>query len=55
MSERKTTWVCVRCNHQLEGNPRWCPHCMHTVFKPIYPDPPKDTQAAPVPADRGKG
>lgn len=27
-------WVCNRCNHTLSGNPRLCPHCGYTIYRP---------------------
>lgn len=30
-------WVCNRCNRALDGNPRLCPHCGYTVYRPTRP------------------
>jgi len=27
-------WICTRCNRELAGNPRLCPHCGYTVYRP---------------------
>lgn len=27
-------WICNRCNHTLSGNPRLCPYCGYTVYRP---------------------
>lgn len=37
--ERKPelVWVCTRCNHALKGNPRFCPWCSYTVYRPTWP------------------
>lgn len=32
-------WHCARCNRKQPGNPRWCPWCGHTVYRPEYPEP----------------
>lgn len=31
------TWICNRCNRELSGNPRLCPHCGYTVYRPKSP------------------
>ena len=28
-------WRCQRCNHEMRGNPRFCPVCNYTVYDPI--------------------
>lgn len=33
-----TTWYCVRCGKKQPGNPRWCPWCGYTVYRPEYGD-----------------
>lgn len=35
MSE--TRWFWMRCNREQPGNPRRCPWCGHTVYRPVYP------------------
>lgn len=33
------TWECVRCLHDLDGNPIACPHCGYTVYRPVTIQP----------------
>jgi hypothetical protein len=32
-------WVCTGCGHALDGNPRLCPYCGYTVYRPTRPTP----------------
>lgn len=29
-------WQCTRCDNYLDGNPRLCPHCGYTVYRPTH-------------------
>lgn len=45
-------WVCTRCNTTLRGNPRWCPECGYTVYRPTFPEP-NDEPSAGTPEVKG--
>ena len=48
-------WQCVRCETVLPGNPRMCPVCDWTVYRPMPKDTPMPAEAkriADVPAAR---
>jgi predicted amidophosphoribosyltransferase len=48
-------WRCTRCGHEMRNNPRFCPRCAHTVYKPIHdherPDWVVDSSTEPTSAD----
>ncbi len=48
MPEQSETlvWVCTRCDSKLSGNPRFCPRCGYTVYRPTW-EPTE--QPAPLP------
>lgn len=27
-------WQCTFCDYELDGNPRWCPVCGCTIYRP---------------------
>jgi rubrerythrin len=29
-------WKCVSCHHFMTDNPRSCPNCNFTVYKPVW-------------------
>lgn len=39
----KLAWQCTFCGLDLEGNPRMCPRCSYTVYRPVIA-PPGDEQ-----------
>lgn len=52
------TRQCVSCRKHLDGNPRQCPYCGNTIYRPIFEGeiPPQSAEDAaastPVPDDR---
>jgi hypothetical protein len=44
------TWVCTRCAGKLSGNPRQCPACGYTVYKPTWGSAPVSEEPAAGPS-----
>ena len=45
VSERIVGWICRRCRHFMEDNPRYCPECLFTVYEPVWESGPTERQA----------
>lgn len=30
------TWYCTGCQQKVDGNPRQCPNCGHTIYRPVW-------------------